>query len=162
MGKPMVRVRPGVGPFPALESKGFIIRRSNLDVDVKFPTYLGPWYRVDLAADLTDSGINLANQSGSARIVMPWPGSVIGIGVWGSLARTGGSATFKPAISGVVVDSPTAVLNATDTQEAHSTLAVGSQPFVAGDPISATVTTTSDWSPTTTDVTVEIYVHFHE
>lgn len=111
----------------------------------------------NLAASLTDSQLyrNIQGVEAQIPVVMVRPGSIIGISVASSEARTAGTATFEVFKDGTGTGLTT-VLNATDTQYASTTQAESLDTFVAGARLDARVTTDGSWAPTTADVEVVI------
>ncbi len=91
------------------------------------------------------------------QVVMPYPGSIVGVTVSASAARSGGTLTVAAAKNGSTVGL-TAVLNATDTQWARSTQGREADRFDAGDRIGCLITTDGSWAPTTADIVAEVWV----
>jgi len=123
------------------------------------------FYLADLAA--SQSGVVLsppgeATATDLGQHPIPWPGSIVGIGVSCEAARTGGTATFAPTINGTAI-STTAVINATDTQYATNTARRGQHPVTAAQRIGCKVTTDASWAAgTTPSVLVTVYVDINQ
>lgn len=80
-------------------------------------------------------------------IVTVRAGSITGISVALSAARTGGTATFEVWKNGVATGL-TVVINGTNTQYHYTTQAAGTDTFVAGDRLDVRYTTDGSWAPT--------------
>ena len=95
----------------------------------------------------------------AARFVAPFAGSVIGIGVRLTTARTAGTCTFQVTANTSGDIGPTATINGTDTADAWATGAVGAggSTFTAGELIRVRATGAS-FTPTTADVVVTVIV----
>lgn len=113
----------------------------------------------NLAASLTDSQLYRTIQGVQLQIptVTTHAGSIIGISVASSEARTAGTATFEVFKNGIGTGLTT-VLDATDTQYAFGVQAEGVDTFAAGDRIDVRVTTDGSWAPTTADVEVSVTI----
>ncbi len=123
------------------------------------PSYIGGFGEDDLAASLTDSQLFRVVQATQSQIpvVMTAPGSIIGISVAASAARTAGTATFE-VFKNDVATGLTAVLDATDTQFAIGTQSGLVDTFIDGDRLDVRVTTDGAWAPTTADVEAVIVI----
>ena len=116
--------------------------------------------RSNLAASLTDDQLERYDGTASGHqesIVVPYAGSAVAISVASNEARSAGTATFEVFINDVA-SGLTAVLDATDTQYAFGTQAVGTDALAAGDRVDVHVTTDGTWAPTTADVEATIFV----
>lgn len=113
----------------------------------------------NLAAALTDSQLYRQIQTVQAQIPVTatHAGSVIGVSVASSEARTAGTATFEVFKNGTGTGL-TCILNGTDTQYASAVQATGVDTFVAGDRLDVRVSTDGSWTPTTADVEAAITV----
>lgn len=107
----------------------------------------------NLAASLTNSQLyrNVQGIEAQLPVVMPRAGSIIGLSIASSEARTAGTATFEVYKNGAATGL-TAVLDGTDTQYAYAVQAASLDTFVAGDRLDVRVTTDGTWAPTTADV----------
>ena len=85
------------------------------------------------------------------------PGSITGVGVKSSAARAAGTLTVAVTKNGASVGL-TAVLDGTNTVVKGTTQARGLDTFVVGDELSVSVTTSSDWSPTSADIRASLEV----
>jgi hypothetical protein len=114
------------------------------------------WLQDNVAASQTD--VELTRAVGRFRAVRG--GSVTGLVVASTLARTAGTLTVKvfkntglADAAGAQLATLTAVLNASNTSRASSYLMVhASNTFVAGDGLYITVTTDGAWLPTTAGI----------
>jgi hypothetical protein len=123
-------------------------------------TVLGPWFRENVAAGLTN--VSLAIPGMSIRTTMPMSraGAITGIAVDTNIARTAGTLTVEVLRNGSGVGL-TAVLDATNTikhQRTQAATGTGSDPFVAGDTIGVRVTTSADWAPTNASIVVSVEI----
>ncbi len=111
----------------------------------------------NLAASLTNSQLYRQVQGDQIQlpVVVSFDGSVVGISVAASEARTAGTATFEVFINDVATGL-TVVLNVTNTQYFYSSQALGLDTFVAGDRIDVRVTTDASWAPVTSDVEASV------
>ena len=115
--------------------------------------YVGGFGEDNLAASLTDSQLyrNIQGVTAQSPLVVDRTGSIIGIAVASTEARTAGTATFEVFKNGTGIGLTT-TLDATDTQYNTATQAGGVDTFVAGDRLDVRVTTDGTWAPTTADV----------
>lgn len=97
---------------------------------------------------------------GTAPLIMPFAGNVLGIGVTSSEARTAGTATFSPFKNGTILPM-VATLDATATIRTYATTYSGDMHFVVGDYLDIRVTTTAAWAPTTADVEAYLFVELY-
>lgn len=102
--------------------------------------------------------------SGVTAQVMPFPGSVIGIGVRLATAdaRTAGAITFQARNQTASTDvGPTCVLNASNTLQDHGTAVFGTADFAAGDRLGVRSTvTTATYAPITGDLSIFLLVAY--
>ncbi len=127
-------------------------------------TMIGVWSRTNVTASLTDSGLDrpvstiLANATTQRpAMVMPFAGSIRGISIAMSAARTAGSMTVTAFKNGATTGF-TCVIDATNTIRNACTQTSGADTFVAGDTIEPRITTTGTWSPTNSETAVELWV----
>jgi hypothetical protein len=88
---------------------------------------------------------------------MSHEGSIVGIAVASSEARTAGTATFEVYKNGSTTGLTT-VLDGTDPQFASSAQAGSLDTFIVGDRLDVRVTTDGSWAPVTADVEAAISV----
>jgi hypothetical protein len=118
------------------------------------------WYQDNVAANQTN--VELTRATGRWTAVRA--GSVLGVVVHASEARTGGTLTvtvFKnTGLAGAAGSTIglTAVLDGTNTSRKATTQAKDSDTFAAGDELYAVVTTDGSWAPTTSDIRVALLV----
>lgn len=91
-------------------------------------------------------------------VVMDRAGSIVGVTVTASTARTAGTLTVEPYINGVGTGL-TAVLNGTNTQYVASSQSSGLDTFVSGDRIDVRYTTSS-WTPTSAGIEATVIVQY--
>lgn len=89
--------------------------------------------------------------------VMPHGGSIVGVAVYSNQSRSSGTLTIEVLKNGqptglsVTLDGTKSFVNTT-------TALPGAYPFAPTDRIGARITTSSDWSPTTASIAVEVAV----
>ena len=113
----------------------------------------------NLAASLTNSQLyrNIQGIEAQLPVVMSRAGSIVGLSVASSEARTAGTATFEVYKDGTATGL-TAVLNAIDTQYVDASQAASLDTFVAGNRLDVRVTTDGSWAPATADVEAVITI----
>jgi hypothetical protein len=123
------------------------------------PTYVSGFGEDNLAASLTNSQLYRVVQGVQSQIpvVASHDGSIVGLSVASSEARTAGTATFEVYLDGVATGLQ-AVLDATDTQYAYGVQGGTADLFVAGARIDVRVTTDGSWTPTTADVEATVII----
>ena len=99
-------------------------------------------------------GVNIA-----LPVVMDRAGSIVGVSVACNAARTAGTATFTVFLNGATTGF-TVVLDATNTNNFSNTQASGADPFGANGQIDVRATTTSTWTPTSTDCEAAVTVQY--
>jgi hypothetical protein len=95
----------------------------------------------------------------SLPVVMDRAGSVVGLSVACTEARTAGSATFTVFHNGATTGFGVTI-NATNSQFASATQASGTDTFAANGRLDVRVTTTAAWTPTSSDCEAVITVEF--
>lgn len=118
-----------------------------------------------LAANVTK---NLTDQAtttvatANAEYVMPKAGSVRYISVASNDARTAGTAAFQVAVDATGCGSDlTATLNAATPQYPYATVGRGTNTFAAGQKITVTYTSSSDFAPdASADVVILVGVEY--
>lgn len=120
------------------------------------------FHRENLAASLTASQLERslsATLDAALPVVVTHPGSITGISVASTEARTASTATFEVYKNGVATGL-TCVLDGTNTTFAFGVQAIDLDTFAAGDRLDVRVTTTGTWTPTTADVEAVIVVQY--
>lgn len=102
-------------------------------------------------------GTAVAYPSDTAEYIMPWGGSVIGIGVLSNADYTGGVLTFTPTVNGTAKTALSAVLEDT-VQRDTGVVNANVVPFSAGQRLGVKWTKSGTVAPTTTDVSIVLYV----
>jgi hypothetical protein len=92
-------------------------------------------------------------------VVMDRAGSVVGLSVACTEARTGGTATFTVFHNGATTGF-SVTLDATNTRYNSATQASGLDTFVANGRLDVRVTTSSSWTPTSNDCEAVITVQY--
>jgi len=128
----------------------------DLDWAGGYATELGPWTQDNVPAAQAAVALQLYGGTRTSRLVVR-PGSILGIVVRSSEARTAGTLTVE-ATKNDVGTGLTATLDATNVTVKATVQAKDADAFAAGDEIGVTITTSADWAPTTADVTVEVLV----
>lgn len=110
-------------------------------------------------ANNMSGAVDLNATSGNVnRYVMPFNGSIIGMGVRMTGARTAGSIIFTPQINGTAPQPALNVtINAANTQTNFGTATKGILAFDAGEAIGVT-TAFNGFTPTTSDADVIVIV----
>lgn len=111
----------------------------------------------NVAASQSAVQIDVLGLAGNMEIVMPFAGSVLGIGVASNAARTGGTLTVDVTIDGTATGLQ-ATLDGTNTQYHSATQAKDADAFSAGDRLGVKITTDADWTPSAADVVVTVIV----
>jgi hypothetical protein len=125
------------------------------------PLVVDGWLQDNVAAN--QNNVELTRAVGRWRAVRA--GSVVGLVVTSTLARTNGTLTVKifkntglAGAAGAQLSSMTAVLDATNTSKAASYQRTTLAAFALGDEIYATVTTDAPWAPTTAGIRVAMEI----
>jgi len=121
------------------------------------PMFVFGWEDVDLAITQTDTDIPILGGL-TFTYVMPFDGSIVGYGIKLSTAVTAGSLEFDFEINGA--STKTVETDAASTTEFFAKIDFEIEPFLAGDLLGVTFTSTSGLLPTTADVNVMLYVMF--
>lgn len=110
-------------------------------------------------ANNMSAAVDLNAASGNVnRYVMPFAGSIVGLGVRMTGERTAGSIEFTPQVNGTAPQpAMTVTINAGNTQTNYGTSAKGILAFNAGDAIGVT-TAFNGFTPTTSDADVIVIV----
>lgn len=118
---------------------------------------------VDLGAAQGTTGVSpgailTSSNPSDNNIVLPFPGSIVGLSVRMSGARTAGTATVGFQINNA--GGTTLVIDGTNTQNNYATYARTTHPFVAGDRVRATIASDASWAPTTSDAFITVFVSY--
>lgn len=112
---------------------------------------------VNIAASATNTAMSGLGASSEGDYI-PFPFSVVGIGVRANADCTAGSATFEAMIDGVGTGL-TAVIDATNPRQKGTTQAAGLDSVASGGRVHCRYTTTAGFLPTgSTEYEVYIYV----
>jgi hypothetical protein len=112
-------------------------------------------------ASLTDTQMLRYVQGSSLPlpVAMDRAGSIVGVSVACSEARTADTATFTVFLNDATTGF-TVVLDATNTNDFSNTQAAGADAFAANGRIDVRETTGSTWAPTTTDCEATVTVQY--
>lgn len=116
------------------------------------------FYQDNVAASQTDVTLGSGSRSGLSAgpaFIASRAGSVTGIVVYSNAARTAGTLTVEVKKNGAATGL-TAVLDGTNTTLKATYQVKGADTFVAGDRITAAITTDGSWAPTTADIRVVV------
>lgn len=119
--------------------------------------FLSGWGQSNVAASQSEVQLSRYGVAWQAPLILPFGGSVIGLLVGLSAARTAGSLTMQVFLDGsasgleVVIDgdSPLTI---------EDTASPGEYPFEAGEKVTVRISTSSDWAPASADVLVMLEV----
>jgi hypothetical protein len=113
---------------------------------------LGPWYRVNLAASLANSVLEIQDAGiQSSRLVLPAAGYFRAITIRASADRTAGQAVFE-LMHGTGTDAIVGTANLNTASPNNTVALIADVPFAATDTCFIRVTTSSTWLPTTADI----------
>lgn len=125
-------------------------------------TTIAGFHRENLADSLTASQLE-RSLSGALDAALPvvvtHAGSIVGISVASTEARTASTATFEVYKNGAATGL-TCVLDGTNTQYAFAVQAIDLDAVAAGDRLDVRVTTTGTWTPITADVEATIVLQY--
>jgi hypothetical protein len=123
------------------------------------------WAETNLTASQTALQMDRPNATNlnttTSEAYMPYAGSIVGIEVGGSAARTAGTATFEVYKNGAATGL-TAVIDGTNTQYVRTTQVPGTDTFAAGDYIDVRETTTGTFAPTTSEYVATVWLEINE
>lgn len=129
----------------------------------------GPFTQENVAASQTDVELFRAGCTDArGRFQADRPGSVVGVEVQLTEARTAGTLTVHLWSSnnalhggaGAQLGTTEVVIDGTHTSKFRSSRTPGLAAFVAGDEVWPTVTTTGSWTPTTADLRVRLIIAY--
>ncbi len=120
---------------------------------IRYRQLITGFFQDNVAASQSAVVLNVYSSAGGIlRFIDPLrAGSVTGVGVISSEARTAGTLTVEAYVAGVAIGL-TAILNATNTTQVATLAARGTHPFTALQALSLRITTTAGWLPTTADI----------
>jgi hypothetical protein len=128
-------------------------------IDPKFGGYVAiPFEATNLNSSLTNGAMSIG--AGNTEVVVPFSGSLIGIGVKGNAAATAGTAAFVAVVGGAQYGRLTATIStaAANTQKATGKAAVGEIKFSAGDAVTIQAVTSTTFAPTTVEYDAVLYI----
>lgn len=152
-----------VGPlFEGQSSGGTALFRIESDGDINSLNAGGHkqsfgFMQQNVSASQSAVAMDVLGLEGNTEVVMPFAGSVLGIGVASNAARTSGTLTVDVTVNGVAMGLE-AQLDASNTQYHSATQAKDTDDFNAGDRLGVKITTSADWAPTTADIVVTVIV----
>lgn len=113
----------------------------------------------NVAAGQTTVILPLAGAPSNTIVCLPFAGSIVGLSIRSSAARTAGTLSVDVYIGAAAFGDP-AILDATNTQSHHKTWAKDAAgAFAAGSStITVRLTTSADWAPITADIVVALIV----
>lgn len=115
--------------------------------------------QINVAANQSDVQLIAADPSGNDGYAAAWDGEIVGIAYNLSAARTAGTLTIGATVNGTEdTDTTVSVPGDSATTAGYKRVPRGAAPFVAGQVIGAEITTNAGHLPTTTDLTVTVYV----
>lgn len=110
------------------------------------------------ASNVPDSTGNAkAVEPASNEYLMPWRGSIVGLSVRHNADLTGGAITWRPTIGGTANTTLTVLTDDTH-QGAYGAVEADRIPFAAGALLGVDWTKSGTVAPTTTDVTITLWV----
>ena len=152
--KPTPEARP-IGY--ANTATSIVLLRGNPIIDARSLPVSHHFMQQNVAASQSAVAIPVLGLAGNTEIVMPKPGSVVGISIASNEVRTGGTLTVDITINGAAPGLQ-AVLDGTNTQYHYATQDRRLDAFVAGDRLGVKITTDAGWLPTTADIVVMVLV----
>lgn len=159
-----LRIQDNSGTDVVFEDNYF----ANCDTDINnavIQTYLGrvslagTWYQDNVAASQSAVVLKLEGNN-RTEVVMPVPGSIVGIAVFSNAARSAGTLTVTASVDGVS-SGVSAVLNGSNTTTHYTTQRreySAYTVFTAGQRIGVLITTDGSWAPETADIMVNVLV----
>ena len=128
-------------------------------IDGKFGGYVAiPFETANLNSSLTNGAMAIG--AGNTEVIVPFSGSLVGIGVKGNAAATAGTAAFVAVVAGTQYSGLSAGIStaAANTQSAYATSAVGEISFSAGDAVTIQTVTSTTFAPTTIEYDAVLYI----
>lgn len=111
---------------------------------------LGHWWQKDIPASQAATDAGLHGDADFKEQLVTRAGSLVAVVVRLTAARTAGTMTIRVKKNGVAT-TLTAVIDGTNTQTKVTTMAVGTETFVAGDRIGVDIATDAGFLPANTD-----------
>jgi len=131
-------------------------------IDAKFGGYVAiPFGVANLDSSLTNGTMTIGGTAAqNVEIVVPFAGSLVGIGVKGNAAATAGTAAFTAVVDGTRYSSLAATVTtaAANTQKATATRDVGEIKFSAGATVAVQAVTSTTFAPTTVEYDAILYI----
>lgn len=134
------------------------------NIAIRHPMQSYPFVIADLAISQNDTPLFRVATSAAAKIdatqvTMPWPGSIVGLGVKLSANMTNPSLAFYASVNGVATALGAVVADETDA--ATIVKPAGEFRFLAGDELGVVYDTDANFLPAATlDAVVDLYVVF--
>jgi len=128
-------------------------------IDSKFGGYVAiPFEATNLNSSLTNGAMAIG--AGNTEVIVPFSGSLVGIGVKGNAAATAGTAAFVATVNGVQFTRLSATVStaAANTNKASGTRSVGEVSFNAGDAVTIQAVTSTTFAPTTIEYDAILYI----
>lgn len=119
--------------------------------------FLSGWGQSNVAASQSAVQLSRYGVSWQAPLILPFAGSVIGLLVGMSAARTAGSLTMQVFLDGSA-SGLEVVIDGDNPLTVEDTAVAGEYPFEAGEKVTVRITTSGDWAPTSADVLVMLEV----
>ena len=113
------------------------------------------FYQDNVAANQSDVVLMFGGANG--YILAPFRGSIVGISVVSNAARSAGTLVVE-AYAGTTATGLKATLDGTNTTFHYATQQVKLDNFSEGSLLSAQITTSADWAPTTADIAVTLWI----
>jgi hypothetical protein len=128
-------------------------------IDSKFGGYVAiPFEATNLNSSLTNGAMAIG--AGNTEVIVPFSGSLVGIGVRGTSAAPAGTAAFVATVNGVQFGRLSATVSTAtaNTNQAYGTRAVGEVSFSAGDAVTIQAVTSTTFAPTTIEYDAVLYI----
>jgi hypothetical protein len=128
-------------------------------IDSKFGGYVAvPFQATNLDSSLTNGAMAIG--AGNTEVIVPFSGSLVGLGVKGNAAATAGTAAFVATVNGVQHSGLTATVStaAASTNKAVGTQSVGEVSFSAGAAVTIQTVTSTTFAPTTIEYDAVLYI----
>ena len=124
-----------------------------------YRSYLMTFARDNVAANLSLAGMVFGGGSGlHDTVAMPRAGSITGLAAFCNAAPSGGTATVTVFHNGAAVDGLSTTIGTGNTRTNSITQAKDTTTFAANDEFTCRLASTSDWSPTTSEINAVIEI----
>jgi hypothetical protein len=130
------------------------------NIGVTHPMVAFTFSQTDVAAN--QDGTTVKVNADGDEYVMPWAGHAVAISALANTAVTAETLIFKAAINGTEDADLTVQLDTTNTLHHETKIDAINVPFVAGDRLGCVYDTHADYTPTTLDAVVVIFVVFND